>query len=79
MHGGRHPAGHEERPSSRVWVLRDGHIKPVRVTTGLDDGSLVEVSGEGLAVGDQVVVNEARVQEPRTAEQPSFRRPGIRF
>jgi HlyD family secretion protein len=77
--GGHRPAGREEGPSARVWVLREGHLKPVRVTTGLDDGSLIEVSGEGLAAGDRVAVNEARPQERRTAEPQPFRRPGLRF
>ena len=43
----------------RVWVLRDGALRPVQVTIGLDDGALVEVSGEGLEAGDAVVVNRA--------------------
>jgi HlyD family secretion protein len=44
---------------SRVWVLSaDGTLRPVEVTTGLDDGALIEVSGEGLAPGDKVVVNQ---------------------
>jgi HlyD family secretion protein len=44
---------------SRVWVLNaDGTLRPVEVTTGLDDGALIEVSGEGLAPGDKVVVNQ---------------------
>jgi HlyD family secretion protein len=73
-------SGHDEpHPASRVWILRDGHLKPVRVTTGLDDGSLIEISGEGLAVGDPVVVNEARPQERRAAEPQSMRRSGLRF
>jgi HlyD family secretion protein len=45
---------------SRVWVLSDaGELRPVPVTTGIDDGSVIEVAGEGLSAGDKVVVNEA--------------------
>ena len=76
---GRRSGHDEQHPASRVWILRDGHLKPVRVKTGLDDGSVIEISGEGVAVGDQVVVNEARPQERRAAEPQSMRRSGPRF
>jgi len=63
------PAGRERwgesRPASasvhksRVWVLSgDGTLRAVEVTTGLDDGALIEVSGEDLQPGDKVVVNQ---------------------
>jgi multidrug efflux pump subunit AcrA (membrane-fusion protein) len=62
--GGRERWG-EARPAevsarkSRVWVLNDdGKLRPVEVSTGLDDGALIEVSGEGLKAGDKVVVNQ---------------------
>jgi HlyD family secretion protein len=74
-----HSVGHDDHPSSRVWVLQDGHIRPLRVKTGLDDGSLIEVSGEGLTAGAQVVVNEARAQEHRSAGPQTVRRSGLRF
>jgi HlyD family secretion protein len=45
---------------SRVWVLSDaGELRPVQVQTGIDDGSVIEVSGEGLSESDKVVINEA--------------------
>jgi len=53
-------------PGSRVWVLRDGQLTPVPVKVGLDDGTLVEVSGEGLKPGDQVVVSEQHESESST-------------
>ena len=52
---------------SRVWVMRAGVLTPVSVTTGLDDGTLIEVKSDSLAPGDQVVVNEAR---PAKADAP---------
>ena len=62
--GGRERWG-ESRPASvsvhqsRVWVLNgDGTLRPVEVTTGLDDGALIEVSGKDLQPGDKVVVNQ---------------------
>jgi HlyD family secretion protein len=53
-------------PAARLWVLRDGKLVPVTVHTGLDDGTLVEVSGEDLKEGDVVVVNAVRPGEPRS-------------
>jgi HlyD family secretion protein len=45
---------------SRVWVLSDtGELRPVQVQLGIDDGSVIEVAGEGLSEGDKVVINEA--------------------
>jgi HlyD family secretion protein len=62
--GGKRPADGADRPrrgppGARVWVLHDdGQLTPVPVKVGLDDGTLVEVSGEGLQPGDKVVVAE---------------------
>ena len=45
---------------AQIWLLRDGKLVSVRVHTGLDDGTLIEVTGEELKVGDVVVVNAVR-------------------
>jgi HlyD family secretion protein len=64
---------------SRVWVLSgDGTLRPVPVTTGIDDGALIEVSGEDLKPGDRVVVNQANSSEQGRAgaspnPNPAFR------
>ena len=42
---------------ARIWLLVNGSLQAVRVRTGLDDGTLIEVSGPGLKAGDAVVVN----------------------
>jgi HlyD family secretion protein len=60
-------------PGARVWVMKDGKLTPVPVKVGLDDGALVEVSGEGLQPGDKVVVSEQH--ETETAAS-NTRRPG---
>src|SRR3984885_5617646 len=73
-HAGAHPRG-AGGPRARLWLLRDGKLVAVRVRTGLDDGTLVEVSGEGLKEGDTVVVNAVRPNVPR-AENESGNRPG---
>jgi HlyD family secretion protein len=67
---GRGPfAGHASRAGAsraRIWVMRNGKLVAVRVRTGLDDGTLIEVSGEDLHEGDTVVVNAVRPNEART-------------
>ena len=44
--------------STQVLRARDGRREPVTVRTGASAGGFVEVSGEGLAEGDEVVVGE---------------------
>jgi HlyD family secretion protein len=61
---------------SHAWVLRDGKLVEVHVRTGLDDGTLVEVSGEDLKEGDNVVVNAVRPNAPRTEEESGNRAGG---
>jgi HlyD family secretion protein len=58
----------------QLWLMRDGKLVAVRVRTGLDDGTLIEVSGEDLKVGDTVVVNAVRPNAPAT-EPPGENRP----
>jgi HlyD family secretion protein len=40
-----------------VWVLRDGKPKPVRIRSGVSDGSLTEVVEGELAEGDLVITD----------------------
>ena len=44
----------------QVWVLNGQSPAPVRVTTGLDDGAFVEITGGDLKAGDQVIVSASR-------------------
>jgi HlyD family secretion protein len=59
---------------AQIWLLRDGKLVSVRVHTGLDDGTLIEVAGEDLKVDDVVVVNAVRPNAP-PAELSSENRP----
>jgi HlyD family secretion protein len=73
--GAGHPehrtAAAGEASRARIWVMRNGKLVPVRVRTGLDDGTLIEVAGEDLREGDVVVVNAVRPNEARSgAERP---------
>jgi HlyD family secretion protein len=42
----------------KLWVLREGHPSAVPVQLGLSDGSVTEVSGEGLREGALVVTGD---------------------
>ncbi|HEY0819199.1 MAG TPA: efflux RND transporter periplasmic adaptor subunit, partial [Rhizobacter sp.] len=42
----------------QLWVLQDGKPMPLRVTTGISDGRMTEVSGEGLQEGLQVITEQ---------------------
>jgi HlyD family secretion protein len=61
---------------AQIWLLRDGKLVAMRVRTGLDDGTLIEVAGEGLKVGDVVVVNAVRPNAPSPEPQAENRPPG---
>jgi len=45
---------------TRVWVLDGRKVTPVTITTGLSDGSWVEVAEGDLHAGDRVVTDEVR-------------------
>jgi HlyD family secretion protein len=61
---------------AQIWLLRDGKLVSVRVHTGLDDGTLIEVAGEDVKVGDVVVVNAVRPNAPPTEPTGENRPPG---
>jgi HlyD family secretion protein len=50
-------AGVEARDRRTVWVLRDSKPTPVRIRTGISDGSVTEVLEGELQAGDQVVTD----------------------
>jgi HlyD family secretion protein len=68
--------GRRGGPPARVWVLRDGKLVPVNVQTGLDDGTLVEVTSDDLRVGDLVVVNAVRPDDSQALATNGNRAPG---
>ena len=46
-------------PGARqIWVLRDGRAVAVSVQTGISDGRMTEVSGEGLTPGMAVITDQ---------------------
>jgi HlyD family secretion protein len=57
----------------QVWLLKDGAPRPVTIQVGLSDGTRSEVSGGGLAEGDEVITDVSGLETPT----PSGRPPGM--
>ncbi|MDP2742127.1 MAG: efflux RND transporter periplasmic adaptor subunit, partial [Hydrogenophaga sp.] len=59
--GGQRRAG-ETRDSTQgersIWVLRDGQAVPMKVQTGISDGRMTEISGEGVSEGLLVITDQ---------------------
>jgi HlyD family secretion protein len=55
---------------AQVWVLREGKPMAVAVDIGLDDESFVEIMGENVQPGDQVIVAEQRPASGRAVPRP---------
>src|ERR1700722_19495949 len=45
---------------TRVWVQKNRKVTPVTITTGLSDGTWVEVADGDLQAGDRVITDEVR-------------------
>ena len=61
-------AGKEEKARGLVWVPQGALVRPVQVTLGLSDGSLMEVESAELKEGTPLVVGEMESQQ---AGQPA--------
>jgi HlyD family secretion protein len=66
----------------RLWVKEGDFVRPLEVQTGLTDGSVTEVSGEGVKEELQVVMGESRsaagdVGDAKNPFLPTIR-PGMR-
>ena len=55
-----------------IWVLEGDSLRPLRVKTGLNDGIVTEISGDGLEEGMQVVTGTSVI----SAEQAAADNPG---
>ena len=56
--------------SARVFILDSGHLRPVKIVRGLDDGSNVEVISGHLNEGDEVVTDRIRSSDEEAAGNP---------
>ena len=70
--------------SARLWCLdREGQLAVVRVQTGLSDGQMTEIQGEGLETGMRIIMGTTQNGSPSTGataspftSQQQERRPG---
>lgn len=54
-----------------IWVLEGDSLRPLRVKTGLNDGIVTEISGDGLEEGMQVVTGTSVIStEQAAADNP---------
>jgi len=73
--GGEADAGRargRREPSDRrtVWVLRGARPEPVQIQTGVTDGTLTEVIGEGLREDDPVITDTTGSTQKTTVTVP---------
>jgi HlyD family secretion protein len=75
-HGTRAQAGDGDgNGGPHVYVLRDGRAQAVPITTGIDDGTRVEVAGGALALGDPVIVDQSSNGGERRGPETPTRSP----
>lgn len=67
----------QARRGTRVWVLADGQLKPVRVTAGVSDGTTTAIVDGGLTEDAQVVTGLA--SRATTAAAPTSGSPLLPF
>jgi HlyD family secretion protein len=56
------PSKERDEPS-RIWVPSEGLVRPVEVVVGPSDGSMTEISGEGVHEGMRVVIGEGHCDD----------------
>jgi HlyD family secretion protein len=65
--GGR--AGSGQTTRGRMWMLENGKPRAIDVRVGLSDGSMTEVSGEGISEGLEVIVGQQTAAGSQTPAQ----------
>jgi HlyD family secretion protein len=68
LHKPRKAGPRRERPT--VWVDEDGFARPLKIETGVTDGTQVEVVAGDLKEGAQVIVGEVRHDEANETKNP---------
>jgi HlyD family secretion protein len=67
--GGNKKVGQEDFSSSKVYVIRDGKLSPIRVSVGISDGRFTEITSDDLKLNDKVIVgeNQANSEAPSSS------------
>ncbi len=71
--------GKERDESSRLWVPAEDFVRPLEVVVGPSDGSMTEISGEGVNEGMKVVIGEGHKDDERQRHDQSVHAPVTRI
>ena len=55
---------------TKIWIMENGKLRPVKVTTGLSDGSYAEISAGELKAGQEVVTDNLTSKKTSTSGHP---------
>jgi HlyD family secretion protein len=55
----------------RVWTLHDGELQPVRIETGITNGTATAIVGDGLQEGMPVVIGVFAANQPADTASPA--------
>ncbi|MET0164090.1 MAG: efflux RND transporter periplasmic adaptor subunit, partial [Vicinamibacterales bacterium] len=55
----------------RVWTLHDGELQPVRIETGITNGTATVIVGDGLQEGMPVVIGVVAANQPADTASPA--------
>jgi HlyD family secretion protein len=55
----------------RVWTLHDGELQPVRIETGITNGTATAIVGDGLQEGMPVVIGVVAANQPADTASPA--------
>lgn len=65
-----HPGSSDTTNARTIWVADGGFVRPVKVTTGISDGTRTEIHGEGVSKETRVVVGIDRAEAGTRAGNP---------
>ncbi len=68
------PGERRTRNFGQIWIKEGELVRPLRVRTGISDGSFVEVINENLKVGDEIVIaalyDEEKAEKTQQSNNP---------
>jgi HlyD family secretion protein len=67
---GQAPATRERQERGVIWVEDGAYVKPMPVKVGLTDGSMTEISGDGIDENTRAVIGEVHAFEGDAAANP---------
>jgi HlyD family secretion protein len=55
---------------TKIWIMENGQLKPVKVTTGLSDGSYTEISAGELKAGQEIITDSLTGKKTSSSGHP---------